>query len=296
MLDSAEPKTAQRAVICLPTDNMTSFFQLPARVLRRANLHRSTDTYFLSFPKTGNTWLRFLLGRYVQQYCGLARLPLFDESDWLGRCRGYCVGPRMHFTHRPLRWDGQTAAELTVENVVLPFRGKQVVLLARHPLDVLVSLWMQEKHQVDPPYQGDLDAFIEDGNFGLDKLIRYYRLWLEHRDVPQSFQLVRYEDMRRDTVSEVSLLLAFLGIQKSENVLDDAIQHASFDRMKELEKSGKKVSYHFGLNIFGPGDKSNPNAFHVRKGKVGGYSEYLNEQQMTRYLNRLKNELPELGY
>ncbi len=268
---------------------------LLSRGLRRINLHRTTDTYFLSFPKTGNTWLRFLLGRYVQLYCAMRNQPLFDESDVWGRCKGYCVGPRMHFTHRPLRWDGQQAADLSIANVVLPFRNKQVILLARHPLDTLVSLWMQEKYQVYPPFEGGLDAFIEDSNFGLEKFIRYYRLWLDHRDIPRSFMLLRYEDMRRDTASEIRRLLEFIGIPCREDMLQDAIHHASFENMRKLEQRGENITYQSGLNIFGTGDKANPNAFHVRKGKIGGFAEHLDERQASRYLQRIAVELPELS-
>jgi hypothetical protein len=270
--------------------------RLPSRILRRVNLHRTTDTCFLSFPKTGNTWLRFLLGRYIQQYCALESQPLFDESDWFGRCRGYCVGPRMHFTHRPLRWDGQGAADLDVGNVIAPFRGKQVILLARHPLDILVSLWMQEKYRVDPPFEGGLDAFIEDGNFGLDKLLRYYRLWLDHRETPRSFMLLRYEDLRRDTASEVRRLLGFIGIPCREDMLEDAIRHASFENMKRLEQSGESVAYQSGGNIFATGDRHNPDAYHVRKGKIQGYREYLDEAHIRRYTERIAADVIELGY
>lgn len=276
---------------------MSSIPRLLNRALRRINLHRTTDTYFLSYPKTGNTWLRFLLGRYVQQYCGLEKQPLFDEADLLGRCKRYCVGPPMYFTHRPLRWDGQTAADLRVENVVLPFRGKRVILLARHPLDTLVSLWMQEKYQVDPPFEGELIRFIEDGNFGLEKLLRYYRIWLDHRDVPRSFRLLRYEALRRDTASELRRLLDFLDIPCREDILEDAIRHASFENMQKLEQRGADITYSSsGLNIFGAGDKANPNALHVRKGKIGGYAEHLEERQASRYLKRIAVALPELAY
>ena len=139
---------------------------LLTRVLRKVNHHRTTELYFVGYPKTGNTWMVYMLGRYVQLLCDLPELPLFDMVDQLGRCQQLCVGPRMRFTHRPLLWHHQRASDLNYGNVIKPFDDKRVVLLVRHPLDTLVSLWMSRQHVWN--YTGDLVEFLEDPVWGTE--------------------------------------------------------------------------------------------------------------------------------
>src|SRR4051812_39593534 len=113
--------------------------------MRNANRRRTIDVYFVGFPKTGNTWLRFMLGCYLQDSLELKAAPLFDEFDGLGRAKSNPGVPRMTFTHAPPTWSDQTPADLDRRTVVEPFVGRKVVLLVRHPHDVLVSLWHQMK-------------------------------------------------------------------------------------------------------------------------------------------------------
>ena len=61
------------------------------QALRKLNHHRTTELYFVGYPKTGNTWVRYMLGQYVQLTCELPELPLFDATDRLGRCESFCV-------------------------------------------------------------------------------------------------------------------------------------------------------------------------------------------------------------
>ena len=142
-----------------------------ARILRKLNHHRTTELYFVGYPKTGNTWLRYMLGRYIQLLCSLPDLPLFDATDRMGRCESFCVGSAMQFTHRPLLWHEQRAIDLNYQNVIQPFHGKRVVLLIRHPLDTLVSHWMQRKHRGNENYTGDLMKFLEDPVWGIREIL-----------------------------------------------------------------------------------------------------------------------------
>ncbi len=268
----------------------TSFL---VRLLRKINHHRTTQVCFVGYPKTGNTWVRFMLGRYIQLICGLDRQPLFDATDVLGRCERACVGPAMHFTHRPLLWRKQTAEDLTYKNVIKPFCNKKVVLLARHPLDTEVSLWMQRKHQVGEGCSLGLEAFLDDPVWGLNKYYGFYSLWGLFRESVHSFFLLRYEDLRIDPEYGFRLLLEYLEIPVEEKILRRAVADAGFDKMKLIESSGECPTYRSsGLRIFATGNADNPDAFHVRRGKVGGYADYLDASDIKRYQRCIHETLP----
>jgi hypothetical protein len=268
------------------------------RVLRKLNHHRTTELYFVGYPKTGNTWIRYMLGRYVQLICNLPEIPLFDATDRLGNCERFCVGPAMQFTHRPLRWHDQEAAALHYENVIHPFRKKRVVLLVRHPLDTLVSHWMQRKHRGKENYSEGLLEFLDDPVWGIEKFLQFYCLWFQNRENVSSFFLLRYEEMRTKPQLTFTRLLENLNIFRQEEKILQAINDASFDNMKkvELEAAGPKYRSS-GLDIFATGDRNNPESLHVRRGKVGGYHDYLEEPDVRRLTDKISEHLPHFfGY
>jgi Sulfotransferase domain len=254
--------------------------------LKQLNTRRTTDVYFVAYPKTGSTWLRFMLGCYLQELHGLDEPPLFDVDRW-GRAVKVAGLPGVAFTHRPLEWTAQTADHLTPANVVEPFRGKTVVLLARYPLDALVSLWHHEMKQ-SHSYEGDLVSFTEDPVLGLDKLLRFYTLW-----ETQSPTLIRYEDMREDPGRELTRALESIGSTPvDDQALAHAVERGSFASMKAMEVSGEVPRYaSSGVPIFGTGDTSDPNAFHVRKGEAGGYRSEYPPELVSGYEARIAEQM-----
>lgn len=260
---------------------------------RELNRRRTTGVFIVGYPKTGNTWTRFLLGRYLERVCDLDEIPLFDGYDRWGRCQRACVGPGMYFTHQPLEWDGQTAADLSHDNVVAPFRRRRVVLITRYPLDALVSLWMQQRHRTAEGYEAGLAAFVDDPVFGLEKLMRFHQLWAAERDRPEGLHLVRYEDLRSDAAGGLVSMLRFLGIEVDAVAVPDAVEQSSFESMRSLELSGAAPPYRSsGLGVFGTGDGSSPDTLHVRKGTVGGYRELLSPTEAGTLEARVAAEFP----
>jgi hypothetical protein len=235
-----------------------------------------------------------LLGRYAQLLHQLPEMPLFDLVErGHPSYRGY-PGPFFRFTHEPLEWRTQTAADLRRENVIAPFAGRRVVLLTRYPLDVLVSLFMQQKYARNArPYPGGLEDLVDDPVYGLDKFVRFHRLWDEHASSAKAFLLVRYEDARRDTEATAGRMATFLGLPHDGKALAEAVAFASFDRMKEMQESGRVPTYpSSGLGVFGRIDPDEPRSRRVRSGKVGGYRAELRPETCARLERRIRDELP----
>lgn len=247
---------------------------------------------FVGYPKSGNTWTRFLVGRYIQLLCGTERMPLFDSHDWLGRCEKAPCGPSMIFTHRPLEWSGQVSQDLTPRNVVAPFHGKKVILIIRYPLDVLVSAWFQQRLRVGTPYTGDLVAFLGDPSFGLEKLLHFHQVWADRCDEVAAFKVLRYEDLIADTGANLKAICDLLGIPADENRIAESVSYASFENMKTLEGSKDVIRYRSsGLGVFATGDQANPDAWHMRRGKVGGYRDYLDPDTARIFEDKIAAEM-----
>ena len=254
----------------------------------------------VGYPKVGNTWLRVTLGRYVQGLADLRDLPLFELGD--GARLSSAVGPAGagYFTHAPLEWTTQTAADLARDNVVGPFQSQKVILLARYPLDAVVSHYMHQHYKVkdDTRFVGSLDDFIEDRIFGLNKLLRFYEVWREGRYGVRGCLLWRYEDARRDPLSSLQQIVRFLDLPMDQRVAKDAVDFSSFENMKSIESSGTPFAYKSsGFDVFGGGDRSEPNAFHVRNGKVGEYKTKFTADRLVAYERVVSERLSDFyGY
>jgi hypothetical protein len=249
------------------------------------------DVYLVSFPKCGRTWLTLLIGRAVQQHFGLDGAdPLHLRK--LGDLRADV--PRIAPTHDELaHW--KRPDELSADKS--RYKGKKVIFLVRDPRDTFVSNYFQKKkrvkesrtlflfrkrgHERRVPFEGELADFMDFPIGGFDSLLGFLGIWERERTTPAGFLLVRYEDLHEDPHRELRRALEFAGVTGvSDEVVDEAVRFASFDSMHKMEKEQA-----FKVSKMRPADKNDGESFKTRKGKVGGYVDYLTEEQIAE-LNR----------
>lgn len=253
----------------------------------------------ISYPKSGATWVRFLIGTYVQLLLSHPRIFLFDgdraEEDALSQLS---VTPLV-FSHGCLTWEKQTWSELTHETTAASQMG-MVLLLIRYPLDILLSHFMHHSYQRNHEQRRKFESlthFIQDPVYGLDKLIAFYNLWA--KALPEGkTHVLRYEDLTASPYSSATKCLRHLSIPVLEGPLKDAINGSSFEAMKAIEKSGNVPVYATSqLPIFGTGDPSNPNAYHVRSGTSGEYKRHLPKSVAEELESVVRDRLdPVYGY
>jgi len=230
------------------------------------------DAIILSIPKSGRTWLRAFLCAYFCRRFGLEftlrpgryALPglprivfshdLFEnrtKGDWWDRIRGKYLVPRREFN-----------------------RAK-IILLARDPRDCFVSLYLQLTRR-DPNaqvkfMQKTVSEMLRDEKFGMRAIVNAMNDWLNEFSQRENFTLVRYEALRASPAEHFRDLLAVLGEPSPDaNIFEEALEFSRFENMQKLEAARA-----FDSNILQPGDVRDPESFKVRRGKVGGYREYL---------------------
>jgi len=255
------------------------------------------DVVVVSFGKSGRTWLRVLLSRYLQLRFGL-RPSAFIGFDNLHRKNAAI--PRAFFTH-----DNYLRDYTGHHDSKADFYDKKVVLLVRQPEDVAVSQFHQWKFRMRPHKKGlnkypehgkdvDIFTFTKDEDAGLPKVIDFMNGWA--REIPRLRQLliVRYEDLRRDTAGQLGRVLEFMGQQPTAQELADCVAYASVENMRKLEE---KSAFWLAGSRMRPRDKANPESFKVRRAKVGGYRDYFDEPQIAE-LDTLTEArlLPGFGY
>lgn len=189
------------------------------------------DAVLISYPKSGSTWLRFLLG-HVLDGRELDFDSVRDALPPIGRHRGAPSllprGGRMLRSHEPL------------EALAGP-PSQPIVYLVRDGRPVAVS-YLHHQRRLGQ-FDGNLAEFLP--RF-LSGEVDSYGPWHRHalgaaaaRDGGARLLVVRYEDLRRDTTGELARVIAFLGMTADPGRLEDAVAASSKERMRALEGTSR---------------------------------------------------------
>ena len=256
----------------------------------------NADGVIVSFGKSGRTWLRVLIWRYFAKKNGFAAdgISEFDEF----RLKNPNV-PVLFFTH-----DNYLKDYAGHDRKHDLYGNARVVLLVRDPRDTAVSQFFQWKHRIVPrkkvlnnyPLEDiDLHGFITSEQSGIPKIIEFMNAWAREMKHMPNMLVVKYEDLRADTKTELGRVLSFFGQQPSEEELDDAVSFASVENMRRMElENASKATAHRSLK---PADASDPSSFKVRRAKVGGWRDYVTEEQSDAIDRMVKEKLdPVFGY
>lgn len=189
---------------------------------------REDDVLLASFPKSGNTWVRFLWanvvalveqdGREVNFH--VLNQELGSEYDTLsyGAVEFECL-PRLVKTHRT--YDRRR------------FGGQRSVYLYRHPGDVMLSYFAYLGARPDhdsPP--AELSAFLRSDKFGIPAWCRHVEGW-----IGEATAVLAYEELHENAASALAGVLSDLGIGGiAEATLREAARRSSFSRLRELEE------------------------------------------------------------
>lgn len=223
--------------------------------------------WLASYPKSGNTWVRFLL--YTYFYGEVAdsamvgkRIPDIHAGDMASATSE--TRTQLVKTH----W-GLSSGMPHVE------RTAGAIYIVRHPRDVLLS--MLDYYRLRDPKATWTDEhfvrlFIRDGadpgslRNGFGSWDANVLTWLSQRRFP--LLVVRYCDLKANAVAELRRMVQFLGEPVDEPRLAAAVQACTFERMRELE-SREKSANHDGNVFIGGKDELSRGLMHMRKGRSG---------------------------
>jgi hypothetical protein len=190
--------------------------------------------------------------------------------------------PRVVFSHdifehrtKGDRWDRIRGKYLIPRREL---KRAKIILLARDPRDCFVSLHLQLTRR-DPNAPVNLkrktvNEMLRDERFGLRAIVSTMNDWMDEFSERENFTLVRYEALRAAPAELFRDLLGILGEPAPDaNIFQAALEFSQFENMQKLEAAGA-----FDSNILHPGDVRDPESFKVRRGKIGGYREYLSAE------------------
>jgi len=232
----------------------------------------SSDIILASFPKSVNTWVSFLLAHVRVEYSDydidvnfltIQDLTLSAETCFLKKTP-IKEFPRVIKTHKEFIKRCTT----------------RVIYIIRHPADVMTSYYHYLRFRWNKNLP-EFSLFIRDEKYGIPAWIKHVKSWENNWSI-----LVRYEDLKADTLLQLQYMVTLFDININEDVLERAVRMSSFQTMKKvMEKSGLP-----------PKNGANPKYEFVRKGNIDkGKSMFTGNDY--HYLNNIADELLEkYGY
>lgn len=190
---------------------------------------RSSDVILSSFPRSGSTWIRFIL-------CNLISL-----LEWEGRDVGFDLlnETMVAFGNNDLTrsWPVQSIPRVVkTHRAYSPLFWRNLSIgVIRDPRDVMVSYYYFRRDRIGL-FQGSFPEFIRDRKHGLPGWFRHYRSWRDRWAL-----VVTYEAMRRDVFSELTKILHLLGAPCPEEVLLQAIRRSDIAAVRKVEGAGESA-------------------------------------------------------
>ncbi len=244
-----------------------------------------------SYPKSGNTWVRFLLANLIDDQV--------ESSESIEQ-----VIPDVHRPKRqPYVLEGGVGFMKThflVETLPDEIGTTAGIYVVRNPFDVAVShLSYFELANRDEESHQFLDRYLRDG--GLPRWSELgFGSWDEHVAswcfALQPFRrlIVKYEDLQQDTVAELKRITEFLEWKIDNERIELACQKSSFDSLKDMEareiKAGRQGFFKSEQTA-----KSSQYRF-MNQGVSGRGARMLTEQQQSIGTARFGVAMTRLGY
>lgn len=198
-------------------------------------------SYIAAFPKSGITYLNFMLFHILFDRPQDARLIdsdyIFDVHESLARVPPVSDEPRclkIHFSYSP--------------RIPLRERASRAVYLLRDPVDVMMSVW-DFKHLMGE--DGLLEAQPAAREAMFQRFCQHWLTtggliypwagswnanvasWLDQTDLP--LLVVRYERLKAKPFDELRRILSFLGREASDGRISAAVEAGKPENMRKLE-------------------------------------------------------------
>jgi hypothetical protein len=250
--------------------------------LSRTIKTRSGDICYVSFPKSGSTWLAHIILLITLNGETPTDKPLRDCLHWVASSWTYprskseieaLPSPRIFKSHMPYHMAlGGNPAECPCK----------YIYIARNPKDVAVSYYYFERDKswagnYNGPWEHWLNMFIE-GRVQRGDWFDHILSWWNHRK-EENLLFLRYEDLRRNFDRELRKIARFLDYPLSIEAVNKITEKTVFNNMKKDDFSNMHEIKEF-QGFF-------------RKGEIGSWKDQFtviqNEEFDKLYARRIQS-------
>ncbi len=239
----------------------------------------SDDTFLVSYPRSGNTWMRFMLASALKT-TGEVNFSNIEEfiPDLYSNSNislSKIVRPRIIKSHEKY-------------NPGYP----KVIYMYRDVRDVLMSFFYYlNKIGNDFIFDDYFEKFLTKDlvstrcDFNIGTWYENLTSWFEHKD---EIVLVKYEDILEHPVDGICNIFNGLNLEYDKNIIKSIVDKHTFSKMQSKEESEKDKDIAYL--------KNSEKSLFIRKGKSGEWKEYLTDRHKDRIKELYGEILIELGY
>jgi len=237
------------------------------------------DIFLVSFPKSGNTWTRFLIANLV-----------FPDAP-VGFKNIHKLVPDPYGTSKR-DMERMARPRIIKSHECFEPRYPRVMYIVRDPRDVVISQYHYhrkcKKIEDGYPMEKFVDRFVAGDTCPHGSWGENVGTWLTARHNDPRFLLLKYEDMVADTQRELGRVAAFVGIKADSERIAKAVERSSADRMRKLERAQADEC---GLTKDSRKDLS-----FVRAAKSGSWQKDLSEPLVAKIEDAWPQLMVFLGY
>lgn len=233
----------------------------------RIDAVRRDDCFLASYPRSGNTWLRFMVASLLAPHQEIS----FRNVD--------------RFIPDPVRspFDIEEMASPRIIKTHWPYFDlfPRCVYVVRDPRDVLISYYHYCCN--NGWFAGDLESFSSSVRDDFGGWAEHVRRGLDHAaEHPDCVLLLKYEEILSRPPAELRRLDLFLGLNSSDKEIEAAVKKTSFASLKAKEQT------------HGP-ERAGAAGF-FREGTSGQWRGRFRAEQLRRMTLEYRPVLERLGY
>jgi len=236
------------------------------------------DAFLVSYPKSGNTWLRFMLTHLLSG----SEADFDRDSTVIGEVGSHRAAPtvlpsggRMIKSHEP--YSGPQKRFY-----------RKAIYLVRDGRDVAVSYYytLIRRELFSGEFSPFLRLFLDGGVDGYGPWHRHVESWLgSPLEQSGSLLVLKYEELLKEPVRNVSAAMEFLGTPVSGTRVEETVDAYSADRMRERERQSR---FHE--------EQKRSDIMFVRTAGSGDWARTFSAEDEELFALMTGDLLPRLGY
>jgi len=232
---------------------------------------RDDAVFLVSYPRSGNTWVRFLLANLLS-YPGRRPVDFYSIHQ---------IIPDLEIREHREIIEALSSPRIIKSHASYRPDFPRVIYLVRDGRDVYVSYYdFLTKQGLFSGSLADLLAGADDLPYG--SWHSHVESWLRNNS-DASLLLVRYEDLLRNTQRELKRMAEYVSLEVTDQQIDWAVKHSSFKKMRRLEETKGRPYGKRGHRF-------------VRSGRAGGWMEHFDERCKEIFKSSAGEMLIRLGY
>jgi hypothetical protein len=246
-------------------------------VYRHAAVSRR-DAFLVSYPKSGNTWLKFMLAHLL----GGREADLDNDSTVIADVGSHRATPRV------LPHGGRLIKSHEPYSHPQKRFCHKAIYLIRDGRDVAVSYYytLIRRGLYEGEFGPFLGLFLGGGVDGYGPWHEHVRSWLSCPLREQGSLLVlKYEDLLADPVDNLSVAMEFLGVPVERQLAARTVEAYTAERMRERER---QTRFHER--------KQRRDIMFVRSAQAGGWTQTFSPEDEELFDRATGGLLERLGY